>query len=316
MSIVTAVLYVLLGCIVLGLGTERFVRGAKAMSVHWRWSPSLAGVLLIGFGSSMPEIVVSFLASLHGHAGMSVGGAFGSNIINIALVLGLACLIRPIIMPAKSFRFELWFLLLVMLINLALLWQLHLTQTIGLVLLLLLAIYLLMLVFRAKRSRIDDIQAELPTASMPLWLAIFWWLVGLLAIYFASDWVVHGASALAKHFGMSDVTVGLTVVALGTSLPELFSTVISAWHGHPEMALGNVLGSNVFNMLAVLAVPALMSPMTLDKGILTRDFPWMFLVTIILAVFMLRGRDVMKLGKVLAWTLLPLFILYLLYVLI
>lgn len=274
-----SVFQIIMGCILLTLGAERFIVGSGALAKRWGMPPLMAGILLVGFGGSFPEIVVSLLASLKGTAGMAVGNAIGSNIVNMGLVLGVACLIAPLAVPRHCIKRDFPMLISLMVLCGGLFWWGGLSRFDGVVLLLLLLVYLIYMITRVGRQHPDDIEYDDiehdPKVDMPVWRAIVWWVVGLTLLGVSADWVVNGASFIAVHFGISELVIGLSIVAIGTSLPELATVIMSCVKGHHAVALGNVLGSNVFNLLAVLAMPALISPATLGHAVLLRDYPVM-----------------------------------------
>lgn len=278
MSISWAVVYLIAGCVLLGLGANRFVGASVLLAERFGMSPLVAGVVLVGFGGSFPEIVVSVIAALKGQAQMAVGNAIGSNIVNVGLVLGVSAMLMPLHVHRHCFKRDYPILLLVMLIAAALIANGVLSRADGIVLLALLLIYVLYMVVYVAKRHPEDLDAEVVPDSKPavgLFWPLLWWLVGLGLLFWSSELLVTGAIVIARHLGIGELTIGLTVVAIGTSLPEFATTVYSALKNHHEMALGNVLGSNVFNLLAVLAMPALIAPGRLSGSLLWRDFPVM-----------------------------------------
>ena len=279
-----AIIQIIIGILLLMWGADRFVFASRGIAVKFHISPLIAGVLLVGFGNSFPELVVSFIAAYKHHAAMAVGNVVGSNIANIGLVLGVAILVRPLIVAKAILKRDLPILFVVMLVVFLLLKNLFLSRVDGLILIGMLILYLGFIYYSMRSQKhthiADDIDTNAPTVKF-----VLWWLAGLALLFVASELLVRGASTIAVHFGMSDLLVGLTVVALGTSLPELATTVVAAYKNHTDIAVGNVIGSNIFNLLAVLAMPALLDPHAIDSLFLTRDYLAMTLLAFLLLGF-------------------------------
>ncbi|MFN2308505.1 MAG: calcium/sodium antiporter [Gammaproteobacteria bacterium] len=289
------ILAVIGGFIFLVWGADRFVVGAAATARNLGVSPLVIGLTIVGFGTSAPEMLVSGVASWQGNPGLAVGNAIGSNITNIALILGLTALIAPLSVNSRILRRELPLLLVVMLAGLALLLDGDLSRLDGTLLL----SGLLALVFWMVRTGLKDrdgdplgteFSTEIPR-EMTMGRALFWVGLGLLVLLLSSRLLVWGAVAIAESLGVSDLIIGLTIVALGTSLPELAASLVSALRGEPDIAVGNVIGSNLFNLLAVLGLPGLISPLAIEGAVLTRDYPVMIGLTVafILMAYGLRG---------------------------
>ena len=278
MTLSVSVVYIVVGCILLGLGANRFVGSSVRIAERIGMPPLVAGVVLVGFGGSFPEIVVSIIASMKGQTQLAVGNAIGSNIVNVGLVLGVSALLMPLHVHRHCFRRDYPLLLVTMVFSAILIANDYLSRLDGVILLLLLAAYLIYMVCFVAKRHPEDIEVDdetiHPKPTPVLW-PIIWWLVGLGLLFVSSELLVTGASNIASHYGISELTIGLTIVAIGTSLPEFATTAYSALKKHHEIALGNVLGSNVFNLLAVMAMPALIAPGKLSASLLLRDFPVM-----------------------------------------
>ena len=260
-------------------GADRFVLGASATARNLGVSPLLIGLTVVAFGTSAPEILVSVVAAWEGQPGLAVGNAIGSNIANVGLVLGTTALITPLTVHSETLRREFPILFVTMLVALALLADGFLGLLDGLVLLAGLALMLYWMSGLGMRQReadpMESEYADTIPASMPMARALLWLAVGLTLLLVGSRALVWGGAELAEWFGVSDLVIGLTVVALGTSLPELATSVVSAYKDEHDIAIGNILGSNMFNLLAVLGLAAAIRPHPLDPGLLTRDFPVM-----------------------------------------
>jgi len=277
-------LAIIFGLILLVWGADRFVGGAAAVARHFGMPPLLIGMVVVGFGTSAPEMSVSALSSLQGNPAIALGNAYGSNIANIALILGLAALISPIAVHSGVLRKELSILTLVTLLAGFQLWDGMLSRSDAYLLLLVFAGLLGWTIWQGVRRGDDNLALEVEQTfsaePMSLGRAVLWLVVGLIVLVASSRVLVWGAVALAHGFGVSDLVVGLTVVAIGTSLPELASSVIAARKQEHDIALGNVLGSNLFNTLAVVGIAGAIHPASVPGGILTRDLPVMLLLTL------------------------------------
>ena len=285
-----AILAVVAGLAALVWSAERFIEGAAATARHFGMSPLLIGMVIVGFGTSAPEMVVSVLAAVDGSPGIALGNAYGSNITNIALILGVTALISPIAVQPQIVRRELPILLLVTVLAA---WQLadgELSLADGAVLLLVLATVLTWTVLKGLRGKdniVVDVADELanPASQQSLRHSLFWLVLGLLILVASSRLLVWGAVTIAQSLGVSDLLIGLTVVAIGTSLPELASSVMAARKGEHDIALGNVIGSNLFNTLAVVGLAAVIHPMSVAAEVLSRDVLVMGLLTVLLFAF-------------------------------
>lgn len=278
------VLAVLCGLTLLAFGSDRLITGAAAIARRTGIQPLLIGIVLIGFGTSVPELIVSTIAALQGNPALAVGNAFGSNIVNIALILGLIAVVSPIRFQSGILRKELPLLTLVTLTALFFLWNLHISRSEGLLLLLLFAAamtYTLRTTLQHPQDPIaQDLQAELPHKALPLPRALLNLIGGLLLLILSSRALVWGAVVLATALGVSDLIIGLSVLALGTSLPELAAGFASIRKGEHELVVGNVVGSNLFNTLAVTGIAGTLAPHPVEPGVLQRDLPAVLLLTL------------------------------------
>lgn len=279
-------LAIALGFILLVWSADRFVLGASATARNLGVQPLIVGMVVMGFGTSAPEMLVSGVAAWGGNPSLGIGNAIGSNIANIALVLGVTALVAPMVVNSKILRREFPILFLVMFLALAVMVDGSLSQLDGVLLILSLLLVMGWMVYTAINSRdsdslIDEFEEEMPE-SMSTSRALIWLLVGLLVLLASSRLLVWGATNIAVAMGVSDLVIGLTIVAVGTSLPELAATVMSALKKEHDIAIGNVIGSNIFNLLGVLALPALIHPAAFDADVLVRDFPVMIGLTVAL----------------------------------
>ncbi|MCO6411508.1 MAG: calcium/sodium antiporter [Thiogranum sp.] len=290
-------LAVVAGFALLAWGAERFVVGAAGSARLLGVSPLLIGLTIVGFGTSAPEILVSAVAALKGNPGLAIGNAIGSNITNIALILGATALITPLTMHSRLVRRELPVLIATTLVAWWLLSDGELQFTDGLILMAGLAALVGWIIHAGLTARngpdpmAAEYEAEIPTdLSMPQ--ALFWLAAGLVVLVASSRMLVWGAVGVAEYFGVSDLIIGLTIVALGTSLPELAASVASALKNEHDIAIGNVVGSNMFNLLAVLGLPGILAPSAVEAAVVTRDVPLMIAlsVALLLMAYGFRGR--------------------------
>ncbi len=286
-DLVLSVFAVISGFALLLWGADRFVHGASATARNLGISPLIIGLTIVGFGTSAPEMLVSVVAALEGNPGLAVGNALGSNITNIGLVLGITALITPLVVKSETLRREYPAMFAVMLLTLALMVDRDLSRTDGIILLLGLCLMVSwMITIGLRKSRVDPMEyefaQEIPLISTKT--ALLWLLAGFMVLLVSSRILVWGSINIAHALGVSDLVIGLTVVAVGTSLPELAASVMSALKKEPDIAIGNVIGSNMFNLLAVLGAPAVIAPLPLDSGILSRDYPFMIGLSIALFI--------------------------------
>ena len=293
----TQLLSVIAGFALLVWGADRFVVGAASTARILGVSPLLIGLTIVGFGTSAPEMLVSGVASLQGNPGLAIGNAIGSNITNIALILGITALITPLSVHSVTLRREMPILIATTLVAYLLVLDGSLDFIDGMALLGGLVVMLGWMIHLGLSSRsgsdpmADEYAAEIPT-DLSLAKSLLWLLVGIVVLLASSRLLVWGAVGIAQYFGVSDLIIGLTIVALGTSLPELAASVVSALKNEHDIAIGNVIGSNMFNLLAVLGLPGVIRPSPVEPEVLTRDMPNMILLTVALLVMAngLRAR--------------------------
>ncbi len=274
------------GLVLLTFGADRFVEGAVALARNMGVSTLIIGLTIIGFATSAPEMLVAALSSWSDSPGLAVGNAIGSNITNIALVLGVTALIAPLAVESCILRREYPIMLFSMLLVLVLLWDGELSQSDGIVMSITMVGVILLLIRLSLNDRggdplEQDFKNELPEA-MSSGRSVFLLIFGLLLLLAGSQSLVWGASNIARAMGVSDLVIGLTIVAIGTSLPELAASIVGVRKGESDLAIGNVIGSNMFNILAVMAMPALIRPGLVDSDVLARDYPIMMALTVLL----------------------------------
>ena len=282
-------LLLIFGFVALVWSADRFLSGAAACATNLGVSKMLIGLTVVSVGTSAPEILVALFAAIEGNPLLAVGNAIGSNIANIGLVLGITALVAPLPFSKPVRQAELPWLLIATLGALALIFDHRLSFLDGCLLLAGLTVILWLLV-RAQKQPDQELSAslqeeldELP--EMTTLQAIVWLVLGLLVLLVSAQVLVHAATTIAEQLGVSDMIIGLTIVAVGTSLPELAATIGSAIKGHPDIAIGNVVGSNILNILAVLSVPGLVSGADIEAVAVWRDGGMMLALTLMLALF-------------------------------
>lgn len=285
----------LMGLIVLSWSADRFVFGASALAKNIGVSPMIIGLTIVAMGSSAPEIVVSATASFNGNTDTAIGNALGSNITNIALVLALTALLKPLLVNSTTLRREMPLLLFVTLLAVYFLSDGILSYAEGIALLVLFFLTIGGLTWISINVEKDDpihaeTEEEIPS-NVPTRSAVIWVIVGLILLPISANYMVDSAVSIARYFGLSDLVIGLTIIALGTSLPELAASVAGVLKGEDDLALGNIIGSNIFNLLAVLGMPGLIAPGPVDPNAAGRDMYAMLAVTVLLIAFSfsLRG---------------------------
>lgn len=279
---------IVIGLALLVWSADKFVVGSAAAARYFGISPLVIGMVIVGFGTSAPEMVVSALAAFQGNPGIALGNAFGSNITNIALILGITALISPIAVHSQVLRKELPLLTGITFFAVYLLFDLEITRIDALLLLGVFALIMVWTFRQGAQSSSDALNQEMSEAlqenRLSLKASVVWMIIGLVVLILSSRLLVWGAVTIARDLGVSDLIIGLTIIAVGTSLPELASSVIAARKGEHDIALGNIIGSNIFNTLAVVGIAGVIQPMAVDAEILHRDLPVMVGLTLALFV--------------------------------
>lgn len=279
-----AITAIIAGLVLLVWSADRFVEGAAATAKHLGMPSLLIGMVIIGFGTSAPELAVSAMAAADGNPGLALGNGYGSNITNIALIVGLTALIAPIAVHSQVIRKELPLLLVLTAIAGYQLIDGELTRLDGWVLLAVFAAVMGWSIYQGIRGKGDslvgDTDAELVAHPMPLKLALIWLVVGLVLLIVSSRMLVWGAVTIAQSLGVSDLIIGLTIVAIGTSLPELASALAAVKKNEHDLILGNIVGSGIFNTLAVVGLAAAIEPLAVDPEVLYRDWTLMAALTL------------------------------------
>lgn len=313
-------LLVIAGLALLMWGADRFVHGAAATARNLGVAPLMIGLTVVAFATSAPEILVSIVASLEKQPGLAVGNAIGSNIVNVGLVLGVTALIRPIQIESDTLRREMPALLAVTLLTVSLFLDSYLSRTDGLVMLTGLVIVMVWLARIGMRSAANDpisrdFEAEIPT-DVSMKMAVVWLLVGLGTLLVGAELLVNGAIGIATQLGVSEVVIGILVVALGTSLPELAVSLASALKGEYGLAIGNIVGSNIFNLLAVVGIAATIEPAALPPTVLSLHIFVMVAFTLVLYAMTYNYSERSELSRLEGLALLSAFLAYDSYVVV
>lgn len=306
---------ILLGFILLVWSADRFVDGAAAVASNLGMSAMMIGLTIVALGTSAPEIFVSANAALNNASELAVGNAIGSNLANVGMVLGITALVAPIPIAKALLKREVPFVLAVTALGAYCIYDLDIDRTDGAMLLGMLVLFFAVLIYSKSHPAHPEEEAGEDDEPLPqmsnakAWLSL---LAGLVVLIASSDMLVWGAKEIATSMGVSELVIGLTIVAVGTSLPELAASVASALRGHHDIALGNILGSNMLNILAVMSTAALITPTTLEAPVLERDYLSMAGITLVLALMLysyvgLYKKRIPKLGRLSGLVLLALY---------
>ncbi|MAH72511.1 MAG: calcium/sodium antiporter [Cellvibrionales bacterium TMED49] len=288
-TLLTAIMALIIGIIGLVLGADKFVLGSAAAARKLGISPMVVGLTIVSVGTSAPEIIVSINAALNGAGELAVGNAIGSNLANIGLVLGVTALIAPLPVKKHLLREESPVLLMVTLIAGLCLYDGMLGRVESILLAMLMVPLLIAVVKYKGGNDVTVSEIETDTAEFDTKSAIFWFLGGLAVLLISAKMTVWGAREIALYLGVSELVIGLTIIALGTSLPELAASIASALKGHHDIAVGNVFGSNLFNLLLVMSTAGAISPINLSPNVMLRDYLSMTFMTVLLVIFVAQA---------------------------
>ena len=289
MTLLPSIIALVTGFVLLILSAGSFTDSGVKIASTYKISPLIIGILIFGFGTSAPEIFVSALAAFEDHPELAVGNAFGSNILNIALVLGVTAMILPIKVNVKVIKKEWYFLIAYTLITGLLVWDRHLGFIDGSILLGLLVIFLWITYKDSKKDHhdFDNLSSNVDSSQKrKIWTKL---LISLVLLLLSAQLFVFAGTNIADYYHVSDLIIGLTVIALGTSLPELAVAITSAIKKQHEMVVGNIIGSNIFNTVAVLAIPGLISPLTIQDEAVFQDYLFMLVLTLLIYVFFIAS---------------------------
>ena len=297
---VIACIQIIAGLALLVYGADRFVSGASRTARALGVPPLIIGLTIVGVATSVPEVLVGMVAALDGKTNIAIGNALGSNIANIGLVLGGTVLVTPLVISSKTLRREYLIMFISVIVGLALMIDQYISRLDAVILILCLGMIIWLILNVAGRARRDPLATEYAKefkGKISLKNSLLLLVLGLVLLLAGANILVKGAVFVAQSFGISDLIIGLTIVAVGTSLPELAASIVSVIKKEPDIAIGNIIGSNTFNMLLVLSVPALIHPTGFEKEVLIRDFSVMILLTLLMGwMVFIRGH-----GKFSRW---------------
>lgn len=285
-------IYVVAGLLALFFGGEALVRGSVGIARRMAISPLLIGLTVVGFGTSTPELLVSVEAAWRGVPDIAIGNIVGSNIANILLIVGLTCMVWPIRVAGSTLRRDTAVMVAAAAALVPIFAMGELGRVAGLVLVIALAGYLIWAYLQPGDATEEDTTVEGAAAQPPAAMLVsgLWVMAGLVALIFGARFLVDGSVSIARGFGISEAFIGLTIVAVGTSLPELATSVIAAFRRQSEIAIGNIVGSNIFNVLGILGVTALIKPIPVAERFLTFDLPIMICASLVLTALLLTRR--------------------------
>ncbi len=294
----TNTILLVVGLAVLILGGELLVRGASRIALRLKMSPLVVGVTIVAFGTSAPELLISIQAALAGSPDITMGNVIGSNICNLALVLGVTALIAPIPVNADSIKIDWPMTMGCSLLLYFLVQEGFVNDYEGIGFIVLLALYIFFIIRRSRKNHLSpedlgiEVTAPTPSSKKNMIKDVSLIAIGGAGLYFGSDWFVNSAKDLAIYMGVSERTVGITVVALGTSLHELVTSVVAAFKKETDMALGNLMGSNIFNILSILGITSLIAEIEVSEVIVNSDMIWMLGITLLILPFMALNKIV------------------------
>ncbi|MFO7573937.1 MAG: calcium/sodium antiporter [Bacteroidales bacterium] len=302
------VILLILGLILLLTGGEFLVRGGVSLASHFRISTLVVGVTVVSLGTSAPELVVSVNAALSGHPDISMGNVIGSNIANIGLVLGLTIIIMPVFINSKTLLFNGLVMIGSTLLLILFISDRNLSRAEGLILFALLVAFVWYSIQRSRKNLLNGI-GEVPDRKYSLVVSLLIVFVAGFALVFGARFLVGGASEIARNIGVSERAISVSVIALGTSLPELATSAIAAFRKESDISIGNIIGSNIFNILGILGVTASIKSISVSPRILDFDVLWCMAISLFLFVIMLPLREV-KLGRIKGGALVLIYISY------
>lgn len=299
------------GVLLLFAGGEWLVKGAVNFGLHLRWSTLVIGMTVVSLATSAPELVVSIFAAMEGHPDIALGNVIGSNIANIGLVLGLVASVFTLSVSLLSYRVNWPGMILFTLLFMALLWDGALVFWDGLALFLGLIAFNIWLILRARSDVYKVEQDDTDSVAKPLYLGLIWLALGAVVLVFGSRFLVDGASSIAQSFGVSDRIISISIVAVGTSLPELAASFVAAFRGERDLSIGNLLGSNIFNVGAVLGLSSMIHPIQVDDMNILRVDIWWMLAFALLIYGLMRVGNRFVISKLQGSVLLVLYLVYL-----
>jgi cation:H+ antiporter len=281
----SAILAIVFGILLLMISADRFVMGAGSLAQFLKTPSMIIGIIIIGFGTSAPELLVCAMSAYQGNPDIALGNAYGSNIGNIGLILGMSILLKPMFINVNLLKRELPLLWMIFGISIYIGFDFQLDQRDAWILMISFLVMLILILILTHRNQ--EVTLDQALEILPIGTSLVYLILGLVMMLVASKMLIWGAVFIAKSFGISDLLIGLTVVAIGTSLPELASSLIAVSKGENDLAMGNIIGSNLFNSTMVIGLASYISPIKIDPSIVYRDFPMNLWMTLLLTLMML-----------------------------
>lgn len=278
------------GLVVLIIGGELLVKGAVGMALKFNVSTMVIGLTVVSFGTSAPELLVSLQAAFEGHPGIAVGNVIGSNIANLALVLGVTAMILPISVRRDTLKVDWSFMMLSTILLFAFAYDLKIVFWEGLVMFALLVLYNVYSVKRSRKLNVDIDDEDIP--SKPTYVFLGLAALGCVGLVFGAGWLLDGAVGIAKEYGLSDSVIGSTIIAFGTSVPELATSVIAAFRKETDISLGNLIGSNIFNILCILGITPMVMTIDVDAVLLSSDMIWVLVVSFLVLPLSIKNYSI------------------------
>ncbi len=285
MDLLYFLLALVAGLIVLIKSSDLFVEGSAQTATYFGMSQFLIGVLIVGFGTSAPEMLVSAASALDHVPALALGNAYGSNITNIALILGATALISPIIIDKNVLLKETPKLIISIVISFGLLWDGEISRVDGFILIIIFSILMIRMILLSQKNSKNNMDEKKAHENISIGKALSKVVIGITILVLSSKLMVWGAIGIAKYFNIKDLIIGLTIVAIGTSLPELAASITAARKGNNDLAIGNIIGSNLFNTYIVVGIAGAITPINSGSDVIYRDLPIMTLLTISIFIF-------------------------------
>jgi cation:H+ antiporter len=278
---ISSVLILILGLATLVIGGEFFVKGAVGIALKFKVSTLVIGLTVVSFGTSAPELLVSLSAAIDGRSAIAIGNVVGSNIANLALVLGVTCIIFPISVRRSTLRVDWNFMMLSSLILFAFMFDGIIHWWEGAIMFTILLVYIVWSIRRSRRNDADEIEDDVDL-DKPFIYYILFTVLGCIALAFGSDWMLDGAVDIAKYFDVSDSVIGATIIAFGTSVPELATSSIAAFRKETDISIGNLIGSNIFNILCILGLIPMVKEVEFNTSVLSNEMVWMLVISFLI----------------------------------
>lgn len=309
---INSLLILVVGLITLVVGGELLVKGAVGIALRFRVSTLVVGLTVVSFGTSAPELLVSLNAALDGRSAIAIGNVVGSNIANLALVLGVTCLIFPISVSKSTLRVDWNFMMLSSLVLFAFMFDGVIHWWEGLIMFSLLLLYIVWSIKRSRRNDAVEVEDDIQYTNSISYYTIFA-ILGCVALVYGSEWMLDGAVDIAKYFDVSDSVIGATIIAFGTSVPELATSSIAAFRKETDISIGNLIGSNIFNILCILGITPMIKEIQFDTSVMSNEMVWMLIVSFLILPLSLRSLRIHRWKGFLLFSIYALFSYYMVF---